>query len=154
MAFDKAFEHLKKYKLEDRVQVFEDSSATVKEAAERLNCEEALIAKTMGFLVGDKTTLILAAGDAKIDNAKYKGEFKTKAKMIPYDQVLELVGHEPGGVCPFGINDGIEVYLDDSLKRFEIVYPACGSANSAVKLNISELEKSSNYLKWIDVCKY
>lgn len=153
MAYDKAFDHLKKYNLSDRVQVFEDSSATVKEAAERLNCEEALIAKTMGFIVGDKTILILAAGDSKIDNAKYKSEFKAKAKMIPYEQVLELVGHEPGGVCPFGINDGIDVYLDESLKRFEIVYPACGSANSAVQLNISELEKASEYIKWIDVCK-
>ena len=153
MAYDKAIEHLKKYNLSDRVQVFEDSSATVKEAAERLNCEEALIVKTMGFIVGDKIILILAAGDSKIDNAKYKSEFKAKAKMIPYEQVLELVGHEPGGVCPFGINDGIDVYLDESLKRFEIVYPACGSANSAVQLNISELEKASEYIKWIDVCK-
>ena len=153
MAYDKAIEHLKKYNLSDRVQVFEDSSATVKEAAERLNCEEALIVKTMGFIVGDKIILILAAGDSKIDNAKYKSEFKAKAKMIPYEQVLELVGHEPGGVCPFGINDGIDVYLDESLKRFEIVYPACGSANSAVQLNISELEKASEYIKWIEVCK-
>lgn len=153
MAFEKAFDHLKKYNLSDRVQVFEDSSATVKEASERLNCEEALIAKTMGFILGDKTILILAAGDSKIDNAKYKSEFKIKAKMIPYDMVLELVGHEPGGVCPFGINEGIDVYLDESLKRFKIVYPACGSSNSAVKLTINELEKSSEYIKWIDVCK-
>ena len=154
MAFDKAFIHLKKYKLEDRVQVFEDSSATVKDAAERLNCEEALIAKTMSFLIDEKVILILAAGDSKIDNAKYRHEFGLKAKMIPFEQVLELVGHEPGGVCPFGINDGIDVYLDNSLKRFEFVYPACGSANSAVKLSIKELELASNYIKWVDVFKY
>lgn len=154
MAFDKAFKHLENCNLSDRVKVFNDSSATVKEAAERLNCEEALIAKTMGFLINDKPILIVAAGDAKIDNSKYKGEFKIKAKMIPYELVLDLIGHEPGGVCPFGINDNIDVYLDNSLKRFSIVYPACGSANSAVELSISDLELSSNYIKWIDVCKY
>ena len=113
-----------------------------------------VIAKTLSFIVEDKPILIVAAGDAKIDNSKYKGEFKIKAKMIPYELVLDLIGHEPGGVCPFGINDNIDVYLDNSLKRFSIVYPACGSANSAVELSISDLELSSNYIKWIDVCKY
>ena len=153
MAFDKAFKHLENCNLSDRVKVFNDSSATVKEAAERLNCEEALIAKTMRFLINDKPILIVAAGDAKIDNAKYKGYFHTKAKMIPFEDVNNLIGHNPGGVCPFGINDNVRVYLDLSLKKYEYVYPACGTSNTAVKLLINELEKASKYIKWVDVCK-
>lgn len=154
MAFLKAFNHLKENGLVDRVIEFDVSSATVSDAAKALNCEEKLIAKTMGFLVGDNAILIVVAGDAKIDNSKYKKYFGLKAKMIPWDDVLMFIGHEPGGVCPFGINDGVDVYLDESLRRFEIVYPACGSSNSAVKLKIDELEKSSNFKNWIDVCKY
>lgn len=154
MAFLKAYNHLKENGLDDRVIEFDVSSATVSDAAKALNCEEKLIAKTMGFLVGDNAILIVAAGDAKIDNSKYKKYFGLKAKMIPWDDVLMFIGHEPGGVCPFGINDGIDVYLDESLRRFEIVYPACGSSNSAVRLKIDELEKSSNFKNWIDVCKY
>ena len=154
MAFDKAFKHLENCNLSDRVKVFNDSSATVKEAAERLYCEEALIAKTMGFLINDKPILIVAAGDAKIDNAKYKGYFHTKAKMIPFEDVNNLIGHNPGGVCPFAIKEDVTVYLDESLKRFEHIYPACGSSNSAIKLTIEELEKYSNYTTWVDVCKY
>lgn len=153
MAFEKAKEYLKKYNLEDKIMEFNESSATVKEAAKALKCEESKIAKTLSFIVNDKPILIVVAGDSKIDNSKYKKEFNLKAKMIPFDDVEKLIGHSVGGVCPFGINENVEVYLDNSLKRFEIVYPACGSSNSAVKLTIKELELSSNYIKWIDVCK-
>lgn len=153
MSFIKAKEHLKKYNLEDKVMEFTKSSATVKEAAEAAGTTEAEIAKTLSFLIDDKAILIVTAGDQKIDNSKYKQEFSTKAKMLSFDQVEELIGHQVGGVCPFGINENVDVYLDESLKRFEIIYPACGSSNSAVKLTIEELEKASNYKKWIDVCK-
>ena len=152
MSIIKAKEHLKKYNLDDRVLEFNVSSATVKDAALALKCTEGEIAKTLSFLT-DKPILIITAGDHKIDNAKYKKEFKLKAKMIPFNEVEKIIGHAAGGVCPFGINDGIDVYLDVSLKQYEIVYPACGSNNSAVKLTIPELETSSNYKKWIDVCK-
>ena len=145
MAFEKGKIHLEKYGLADRVMEFDVSSATVEAAALAVGCEEAKIAKTLSFLVEEKPILIVTAGDAKIDNKKYKGYFHAKAKMIPFDNVEELIGHAAGGVCPFGINEGIVVYLDESLKRFEIVYPACGSGNSAVRLTIPELELSSNY---------
>ena len=154
MAIEQVKEYFKKYNMEDRIIELPTSSATVKEAAESLGTEEALIAKTLSFIIEDKPILIVAAGDAKIDNAKYKGYFHTKAKMIPADLVETLIGHNIGGVCPFGINEGVTVYLDESLKRFEHVYPACGSSNSAIKLTIEELEKYSNYTTWIDVCKY
>ena len=153
MAFEKAKEHLKTFGLDDKVMEFEVSSATVKEAAIAANCAEAEIAKTLSFLVEEKPILIVVAGDQKIDNSKFKAEFHTKAKMIPFEEVEGLIGHAVGGVCPFGICDGVEVYLDESLKRFEVVYPACGSSNSAVKLSINELENSSAYQRWIDVCK-
>lgn len=153
MALERAKEHLKKYGLIDKVMEFDVSSATVKDAAIALNCREEEIAKTLAFMVDEKAILIVTAGDQKIDNAKFKGEFQTKAKMVAFDDVERLVGHAVGGVCPFGINDEVTVYLDESLKRFEKIYPACGSANSAVELTIEELEKASNYKKWIDVCK-
>ena len=153
MAFEKAKEHLKTFGLDDKVMEFEVSSATVKEAAIAANCAEAEIAKTLSFLVEEKPILIVVAGDQKIDNSKFKAEFHTKAKMIPFEEVEGLIGHAVGGVCPFGVCDGVEVYLDESLKRFEVVYPACGSSNSAVKLSINELENSSAYQRWIDVCK-
>ena len=153
MAFEKAKEHLKTCGLDDKVMEFEVSSATVKEAAIAANCAEAEIAKTLSFLVEEKPILIVVAGDQKIDNSKFKAEFHTKAKMIPFEEVEGLIGHAVGGVCPFGICDGVEVYLDESLKRFEVVYPACGSSNSAVKLSINELENASAYQRWIDVCK-
>lgn len=153
MAFEKAKEHLKKFGLDDKVMEFDVSSATVKEAAVAANCAEAEIAKTLSFLVEDKPILIVVAGDQKIDNSKYKAQFHTKAKMISFEDVEPLIGHAVGGVCPFGINEGVDVYLDESLKRFDVVYPACGSSNSAVKLNVRELEKASGYLDWIDVCK-
>ena len=153
MSLTKAKEHLKKYGLEDKIMEFSVSSATVKEAAIALNCKEEEIAKTLSFITDDKPILIVTSGDQKIDNSKYKAEFHTKAKMIPFNEVENKIGHGVGGVCPFGINDDIKVYLDTSLKRFKIIYPACGTSNSAVKLTIEELEKTSNYKKWIDVCK-
>lgn len=153
MSFIKAKEYLKKFNLEDRIMEFDVSSATVKEAAAALGCTEGEIAKTLSFLVSDKPILIVTAGDAKIDNSKYKKEFGTKAKMIAFEDVEKLIGHSVGGVCPFGINDNVSVYLDKSLKQYEIIYPACGSSNSAVKLTVNELETASNYLKWVDVCK-
>ena len=153
MGFDKAKEHLKKYKLDKNIMEFDTSSATVAEAAKAVNCKEEEIAKTLSFIVEEKPILIVTAGDSKIDNSKYKEEFHTKAKMIQFDQVEDLIGHAVGGVCPFGINKGIDVYLDESLKRFKTIYPACGSSNSAVKLTLKELEESSNYKKWINVTK-
>lgn len=153
MAFGKAKEHLAEYGMDGRVMEFDVSSATVGEAAKAVGSSEGEIAKTLSFLVDEKPILIVVAGDCKIDNAKYKAYFHAKAKMIPFESVEELIGHAVGGVCPFGINEGVEVYLDESLKRFEIVYPACGSSNSAVKLNIEELEKTSQLKCWIDVCK-
>lgn len=153
MAFSRAKEHLQKYGMDGRVLEFDVSSATVGEAAKAVGSSEGEIAKTLSFLVDENPILIVVAGDCKIDNAKYKAYFHAKAKMIPFENVEELTGHAVGGVCPFGINEGVEVYLDESLKRFEIVYPACGSANSAVKLNIEELEKTSEFKCWINVCK-
>lgn len=154
MAIEKVKEYFKKYKIEDRIIELTTSSATVKEAATSLGTEECRIAKTLSFIVEEKPILIVTSGDAKIDNSKYKTHFHTKAKMIPFEDVNKLIGHEPGGVCPFAINDGITTYLDESLKRFDYVYPACGSSNSAIKLTIEELEKYSCFNKWIDVCKH
>jgi prolyl-tRNA editing enzyme YbaK/EbsC (Cys-tRNA(Pro) deacylase) len=153
MSFDRAKEYLKQFGLESHVMEFDVSSATVELAAEAVGCEPARIAKTLSFQVGDESILIVAAGDARIDNSKYKAYFHTKAKMLPFDEVEEKIGHAVGGVCPFGVKEGVKVYLDTSLKRFESVYPACGSSNSAVKLTMEELERSSGYTAWIDVCK-
>ncbi len=135
------------------MQEFPVSSATVELAALALGVEGARIAKTLSFKKDDSCILILAAGDARIDNRKFKDKFQMKAKMPSPDEVLELVGHPVGGVCPFGINDGIDVYLDESLKRFTTVFPAVGSGNSAIELNLDELFKYSNAIEWIDVCK-
>ena len=154
MSVEKVKEYFKKFNMESRVQEFEASSATVELAAKALNCEPKRIAKTLSFKVDDKPILIVVAGDAKIDNAKYKAQFNKKATMLKFDEVEELIGHAVGGVCPFAINEGIDVYLDESLKRFDTVYPACGSSNSAIELTIEELEKYSNYISWIDVCKF
>ena len=153
MSFERAKEYLKEYGLENKVMEFPVSSATVEDAAKAVGCNEEKIAKTLSFIVEDKPILIVVSGDCKIDNSKYKAEFHKKAKMIPFNDVEELIGHNVGGVCPFGVNPGVTVYLDNSLKRFDIIYPACGSSNSAVKLTIEELEKASNYEKWVDVCK-
>lgn len=153
MAFEIAKDYLKTLGLEDRIHTFQVSSATVELAARAVGCQPARIAKTLSFMVEGGPVLIVAAGDAKVDNQKYKGRFKTKARMLSPEEVDTLVGHSVGGVCPFGIKEGVKVYLDESLKRFEEVYPACGSASSAVRLSVSELEKASGYLEWIDVCK-
>ena len=153
MAIDKVKAYFKEFGIEDRVQEFEVSSATVALAAQALNCEECRIAKTLSFHVNDKVVLIVAAGDAKIDNPKYKAQFACKAKMLAFEEAESLIGHAVGGVCPFAVNEGVEVYLDESLKRFETVFPACGSSNSAIELTLDELEKYSNSLSWIDVCK-
>ena len=154
MAIEKVKEYFKQYNLEEKIREFEVSSATVELAAAALACEPERIAKTLSFLVQDVPVLIVAAGDAKIDNAKYKSVFHTKAKMIPAPQVESLIGHAVGGVCPFGINEGVDVYLDESLKRFSTVFPACGSSSSAIELTIDELERFSGYKAWIDVCKW
>ena len=153
MSIERAKEHLRQYGLEDRVRETELSSATVELAAAVLGCEPARIAKTLSFLVNEGAVLIVAAGDTKVDNAKYKHFFGVKAKMLSPDQVEEMIGHAIGGVCPFGINDGVKVYLDESLRRFETVFPACGSSNSMIELTMPELEQCSGYLEWIDVCK-
>lgn len=153
MSVEQAKRHLETCGLLDRVMEFDVSSATVERAAQAVGCAPAMIAKTLSFDVGGTPTLIVAAGDAKIDNPKYKAQFHTKARMLSPDDVIEKIGHAVGGVCPFGVKDGVEVYLDVSLRRFEKVYPACGSANSAVSLTIEELEASAGAKAWIDVCK-
>ncbi len=153
MAIEKVREYFIKYGIENKIQEFDVSSATVELAAQALNCEPCRIAKSLSFSVSGKPILIIAAGDAKIDNPKYKAQFTEKAKMLSPAEVEELIGHAVGGVCPFGINDGVTVYLDCSLKRFTTVFPACGSSNSAIELTIEELEKYSSYTSWVDVCK-
>lgn len=153
MALEKVISYFEQLGLKDRVKVFEQSSATVELAALAVGCEPAHIAKTMSFLLGDKPILIVTAGDARIENKKYKAFFGQKAKMIPWDDVESYIGHAPGGVCPFEIKEGVNTYLDISLKRFDTVYPAAGSDNSAVALSIEELEKYSNSQEWIDICK-
>ena len=153
MAFEKAKAYLEGYGLADRIIVTEHSSATVSAAAEALGCEPAMIAKTLSFIQDDGAVLILADGLSRIDNHKYKERFGCKARMIPHELVEPLVGHDIGGVCPFGVNDGVAVYLDESLKRHETVYPAAGSDHSGVRLTITELEKCSGYKDWVDVCK-
>lgn len=153
MSFEKAKEHISKYGLAKSILEYEDSSATVQEAAVTIGCDEDEIGKTLSFLVGEDPILVLVSGNSRIDNAKFKQEFKVKAQMIKFDKVEEYIGHAPGGVCPFGIKENVKVYLDESLKKHKITYPAAGSCNSAVKLTINELEEISNYVKWVDVCK-
>jgi prolyl-tRNA editing enzyme YbaK/EbsC (Cys-tRNA(Pro) deacylase) len=139
--------------MEHRVREFEVSSATVELAAAALGCDGCRIAKSLSFMVDGKAVLIVAAGDAKVDNGRYKAQFGTKAKMLTPDEAVELLGHAVGGVCPFALNEGVAVYLDESLKRFPTVFPACGSSNSAIELTIAELEQHSGYVAWVDVCK-
>ncbi len=153
MSLEKVKSYFKNFNMDKRIIVLDSSSATVELAAKALGVEEARIAKTLSFLVDENPVLIVTAGDAKIDNKKYKEKFHTKAKMIPFDFVEKYIGHTPGGVCPFGVGENIEIYLDNSLKRFQTVFPAAGSSNSAIELNMSELEKYSNSKEWIDVCK-
>lgn len=153
MSIKKVKEYFKTFGIENRILEFDVSSATVELAAQALGCEGCRIAKTISFMVDGGAVLIVCAGDAKIDNAKYKAYFGTKAKMLSYEEASELIGHAVGGICPFATNEGVKIYLDESLKRFETVFPACGSSNSAIELTIPELEKYSNYIDWIDVCK-
>lgn len=153
MAIEKVREYFAGCGMADRILEFDSSSATVELAANALGCEPSRIAKTLSFMVGDDPILIVAAGDAKVDNAKYKSKFGKKAKMLTPDEVMQLIGHAIGGVCPFAVNDGVTVYLDESLKRFTTVFPACGSSNSAIELTIPELEEHSGFVEWVDVCK-
>lgn len=145
--------YLEQWNLQDRVKEFEVSSATVELAAQAVGCEPARIAKTMSFLVNGKAVLILLAGDVKIDNHKYKEQFHVKAVMLKADQLDEYIGHPIGGVCPFDVKEDVDVYLDESLRRFDKVYPAAGSASSAVELTLAELEQASRSKGWIDVSK-
>lgn len=153
MAIDKVREYFRQYGMEERIREFSASSATVALAAQALCCEPQRIAKTLSFLVHEQPVLIVTAGDVKIDNAKYKKQFGAKAKMLSKEQVSEMIGHAVGGVCPFAVNEGVKVYLDESLKRFETVFPACGSSNSAIELTIPEMEKYAGEEGWVDVCK-
>ena len=146
-------EYLAAYGLSQKVQEFDVSSATVELAAQALNCEPCRIAKSLALLTPDGPVLVVAAGDAKIDNPRYKAQFNTKAKMLSPEDTLALIGHAVGGVCPFAVRDGVRVYLDESLRRFDTVFPACGSSNSAIKLTLEELERASQALGWVDVCK-
>ena len=153
MAIERVKTYFRQYGMEEKIRELDMSSATVELAAAALSCEPARIAKTLSFMVDGHALLVVAAGDVKIDNHKYKEQFGVKAKMLSPEEAESLVGHAVGGVCPFAVNEGVEVYLDVSLKRFETVFPACGSANSAIELMIPELERYSGYQKWVDVCK-
>ncbi len=153
MTIDRVKAYFEEFGIEERIQEFEVSSATVELAAKALGCENERIAKTLSFTFDDKVVLIVAAGDVKVDNRKFKDAFGKKAKMVAFEDAERLIGHAVGGICPFAINDGVEVYLDESLKRFETVFPACGSSNSAIELTIEELEKYSKYISWVDVAK-
>ena len=153
MSMERARAHLEKYGLADRILEFDVSSATVSLAAQALGCEPEHIAKTLSFERGEGALLILAAGDARIDNAKFKQRFGMKARMLSADRVEPLIGHAVGGVCPFGVRPGVEVYLDASLRRFDVIYPAAGTPKSAVRLSVPELERASEAIGWVDVCK-
>lgn len=153
MSIEKVKAYFQQWNMTDKILEFSASSATVELAAVAVNCQPARIAKTLSFKANAKVLLIVVAGDAKIDNAKYKAYFKSKAKMLSPDEVVEKIGHAVGGVCPFAVNDGVEIYLDESLKRFTTVFPACGSSNSAIELTITDLEKYSQSKNWVDVCK-
>ena len=151
MSIEKVKEYFKQFGIENRIQEFDVSSATVELAAKALNCEPERIAKSLSFMVNEKPIIIVVAGNVKVSNSKFKQQFSTKAKMLSFEEAENLIGHKVGGVCPFGINEGVDVYLDDSLKKYETVFPACGSSNSAIELTIPELEKLSTFKEWIDV---
>lgn len=153
MSLEKAKKYLKKYDKDKNIIEFTESSATVSDAAKTIGCREEEIGKTLSFLVNDIPIVVVVSGDARIDNKKFKEEFKVKSSMIPFDDVERLIGHAVGGVCPFGVKEGVEVYLDKSLQKLKIVNPASGSSNSAVRLTIKELEEASNYIRWVDICK-
>ena len=153
MSIERARAHLQKHGLEDRIKEFDVSSATVALAAQALGCEPERIAKSLSFEKGVGAILVLAAGDARIDNAKFKAQFGMKPKMLAAEKVEPLIGHGIGGVCPFGVNEGVPVYLDESLRRFDYVYPAAGTSASAVYLTLPELERASEYIGWVNVTK-
>lgn len=153
MSLERAKAYLAEKGYADHIIELEDSSATVQLAAQALGVEPGMIAKTMSFLIGEEAILILTEGTAKVDNRKYKDTFHMKAKMIPFEEVENWIGHAPGGVCPFGIKEGVKVYLDESLKQFDTVYPAAGNDHSAVKLTIAELEEVAGAADWVNVCK-
>lgn len=153
MSIEKVRAYFRAQGMEERVMEFEVSSATVELAAQALHCEPCRIAKTLSFRVGERAVLVVAAGDARIDNPKFKAYFGTKAKMLSHEEAESVIGHAVGGVCPFAVNEGVAVYLDASLRRFETVYPACGSSNSAIELTMAELERHSGATAWVDVCK-
>ena len=153
MSIEAVKAYFSNYGIAQRVHEFDVSSATVDLAAQALGCEPCRIAKTLSFLLDGRPILIVAAGDAKVDNQKYKSRFGAKARMLTPDEAVTLVGHAVGGICPFAVNEGVTVYLDVSLKRFETVFPACGSSNSAIELTIDELEKYAGPADWVDVCK-
>lgn len=153
MSIEKVREYFKTLNIDGRILEFDVSSATVELAAKALNCEGARIAKSISFMKNDEPILVVTAGDMKIDNAKYKKKFGVKAKMLTPDEAAKLIGHAVGGVCPFAVNNGVKVYLDESLKRFDTVFPACGSSNSAIEVTVAELEKLSKCDEWVDVCK-
>ena len=154
MSLENAKRYVEEKGFGDRIMIFEQSSATVELAATAVGTECARIAKSLTFKVDEKPVMILCAGDCKVDNGKYKKMFHQKAKMLTPIEVEEMIGHAIGGVCPFGVKDGVTIYLDESLKRFDVVYPACGSGNSAVKLGVDELEQIAGSTGWVDVCKY
>ena len=153
MSIERARAHLKKFGLDSRIQEFDVSSATVELAAQAVGVEPARIAKTLSYLVDGQAILIVAAGDIRVDNRKFKDTFHTKAKMLTAEQAADMIGHTVGGVCPFGVNEGVKVYLDISMKRFETVFPAAGTSSSAIELTIPELEKASGFTAWVDVAK-
>ena len=153
MSIEKVKAYFSFYCMENRILEFPVSSATVELAAQALNCEPKRIAKTLSFRVGEQAILVVAAGDARVDNAKYKNRFGVKAKMLSHEEAAEMIGHAVGGVCPFAVKEGVAVYLDESLKRFPTVFPAAGSSNSAIELTIAELETYSRFTAWVDVCK-
>jgi len=153
MSIEEVKSYFEKFNMKERILEFEVSSATVELAAAALHCEPARIAKTLSFIVGEQVILVVTAGDSRIDNAKYKARFGAKAKMLASDETVNLIGHAIGGVCPFAVKEGVNIYLDESLKRFKTVFPACGSGNSAIELTIEELEKYSNNSAWVDVTK-
>lgn len=152
MSFEKAKEYLKSKNFEDRIIAFEGESSTVEQASQIIGCTKGEIAKSLSFMVGEQPIIVVVAGDSKISNSKYKQEFGVKAKMIAFDDVENIIGHAVGGVCPFGVKENIKIYLDETLKKYKIVYPACGDNHSAVKLAPEEFETLVKVEKWVDVC--
>ncbi len=153
MSIERVRAYFRQHGMEERIMEFDVSSATVELAAQALGCEGCRIAKSLSFMTGEGPILVVCAGDAKVDNTRYKARFGVKAKMLTPDDAVNLIGHAVGGVCPFAVNEGVTVYLDESLRRFKTVYPACGSSNSAIEMTMDELERHSGCAAWVDVCK-